>query len=204
MNTVPVQKRMDRLLNELKLNNIRPALLLHVCCAPCSSYVLEYLSEYFDITVFFYNPNITPKEEYDHRVRELMRLVSEMGLSEKVRIVEGEYEPELFFARTKGLEQEPEGGARCEECFHLRLQKACEYAAAHDYDYVTTTLTISPLKNADLLNCVGNEEGKKAGVTYLDSDFKKKNGYKRSIELSAIHNLYRQNYCGCIFSKRDN
>lgn len=178
-----------------------PSLLLHSCCAPCSSYVLEYLSQYFDITVFYYNPNITDEAEYRKRVAEVKRLISEMPVKNPVKFLEGKYDPERFLETVKGLEACPEGGARCAKCFRLRLTEAAEAAKAGGFDYFTTTLTISPLKNADLLNALGEEIGAAAGAPYLASDFKKKDGYKRSIELSKEYGLYRQDYCGCEFSR---
>ena len=180
----------------------RPSLLLHACCAPCSSYVLEYLSEYFDITLFFYNPNISPREENDIRASELERLVGEMGLSDRVKVIMGDYEPEKFSEIAKGLETLPEGGARCAKCYGLRLAESARVAAEGGYDFFTTTLSISPYKNADWLNAIGVSQGEKYGVRYLISDFKKRNGYKRSCELSAEYGLYRQDFCGCEYSKR--
>lgn len=180
----------------------RPTLLLHACCAPCSSYVLEYLSQHFDITLFFYNPNISPKEEHDFRYAELVRLVGEMGLSPRVKVIEGAYEPERFYSLSEGLEELPEGGARCAKCYDLRLSETAKLAADGKYDFFTTTLSISPYKNAEWLNSIGVRLGEEYGVRYLVSDFKKKNGYKRSCELSEKYRLYRQNYCGCEFSKR--
>ena len=179
----------------------KPSLLLHACCAPCSSYVLEYLNEYFNITLFFYNPNIAPEEEYRFRADELRRLVRKMGLSDSVSILEGIYEPERFESLAKGLETLREGGARCERCFRLRLSEAAIVAKAGGFDYFTTTLSISPHKNAALLNSIGKELSEKYSVPYLFSDFKKKNGYKRSCELSEQFSLYRQNYCGCVYSR---
>ena len=180
----------------------RPSLLLHACCAPCSSYVLEYLSKYFDITLFFYNPNISPKEEHDFRYAELVRLTVEMGLSESVKVIEGNYEPERFYAVSAGLESLPEGGSRCAKCYDLRLAKTAELAREGGYDFFTTTLSISPYKNAEWLNSIGVRLGEEYGVRYLVSDFKKRNGYKRSCELSELYGLYRQDFCGCEFSKR--
>ena len=180
----------------------RPSLLLHACCAPCSSYVLEYLSQHFDITLFFYNPNISPKEEHDFRYAELVRLVGEMGLSLRVKVIEGAYEPERFYSLSEGLEELPEGGARCAKCYDLRLSETAKLAAEEKYDFFTTTLSISPYKNAEWLNSIGVRLGEEYGVRYLVSDFKKKNGYKRSCELSEKYGLYRQNFCGCEFSKR--
>ena len=203
MNKVNYQLQLDKILDNLQKTQEIPRLLLHSCCAPCSSYVLEYLSRYFYITVFYYNPNIYPPEEYDTRVKEQKRLVSQMPVSLPVQVAEGAYEPELFFETVRGMEQLPEGGERCFRCYELRMRKAAEYAADHGFDYFTTTLTISPLKNAGKLNEIGLKLAEETGVPYLVSDFKKKNGYKRSIELSAKYELYRQNYCGCVYSRRE-
>ena len=183
------------------LDGKRPRLLLHACCAPCSSYVLEYLSSFFDITLFFFNPNISPKEEYSFRAEELSRLLSLMGLEKKVSLIVAPYESEAFDALAKGKEALPEGGARCADCYRLRLAKTAEVAAEGRFDYFTTTLSISPYKNAKWLNTIGKEEGDRCGAQYLFSDFKKKNGYKRSCELSQQYGLYRQDYCGCVYSK---
>ena len=196
------QLETDKIIKQLTPDNV-PSLLLHACCAPCSSYVIEYLSKYFKITVFYYNPNISPDNEYRYRANEQKRLIESMPLENPVEFLEGEYIPDDFFDISKGLENEPEGGARCAKCFNLRLSKTAETAKQGNYDYFTTTLTISPLKNAKLINNIGIELSKKYDVPYLQSDFKKKNGYKRSIVLSKEYNLYRQNYCGCIFSKND-
>lgn len=186
---------------EISKNNGRiPRLLLHSCCAPCSSYVLEYLTQHFDITVFYFNPNITPVEEYSKRVAEQKRLLEEIQYANPVSFIEGRYDSSEFFAVVKGLEKLPEGGERCFKCYRLRLEEAARIAADGNYDYFTTTLSVSPYKNAAKLNAIGGEMGKKYGVKYLYSDFKKKNGYKRSIELSAQYGLYRQNYCGCVYS----
>lgn len=177
-----------------------PRLLLHSCCAPCSSYVLEYLTQYFDVTIFYFNPNITPEEEYRKRVSEQQRLISEAGYSHPVSFIEGHYDCNEFFEIARGLEDLPEGGERCFKCYRLRLEEAAKIAADGNYDYFTTTLSVSPYKNAAKLNAIGSEMGERYGVKYLHSDFKKKNGYKRSIELSAKYGLYRQNYCGCVYS----
>lgn len=203
MNNINYQKILDKELEKIKSEGTTPTLLLHSCCAPCSSYVIEYLSKYFKITVFYYNPNISPDNEYRYRADEQKRLIESMPLENPVEFLEGEYNPADFFEASKGLENEPEGGARCAKCFNLRLSKTAETAKQGNYDYFTTTLTISPLKNAKLINNIGIELSKKYDVPYLQSDFKKKNGYKRSIVLSKEYNLYRQNYCGCIFSKND-
>lgn len=203
MNNINYQKTLDKELEKIKSEGTTPTLLLHSCCAPCSSYVIEYLSKYFKITVFYYNPNISPDNEYRYRADEQKRLIESMPLENPVEFLEGEYNPADFFEASKGLENEPEGGARCAKCFNLRLSKTAETAQQGNYDYFTTTLTISPLKNAQLINNIGKELSKKYNVPYLLSDFKKKNGYKRSIVLSNEYNLYRQNYCGCVFSKND-
>ena len=177
----------------------RPSLLLHACCAPCSSYVLEYLNSHFDITLFFYNPNIYPKEEYQKLLDELKRLVREMELD--IKIIESDYEPNEFFEISKGLEKLPERSERCKRCYRLRLEKTAAYAQKDEYDYFCTTLSISPHKNADWINEIGNELSDTYDIPFLPSDFKKKNGYIRSIVLSRKYNLYRQNFCGCVFSK---
>ncbi len=192
--------------NELKKINsqgVKPSLLLHICCAPCSSYVLEYLSEHFDITLFFYNPNITSENEYNYRIDEAKRLIAEMPLNGKVDFVSGRYDIQEFFTVAKGFENEPEGGERCFRCYELRLRETAENAKKNGFDYFTTTLSISPYKNAEKLNSIGSALSEEYGVKYLYSDFKKKNGYKRSIELSQIYNLYRQDYCGCIYSEAE-
>ena len=186
------QKELDRTIAEIQQRGEIPKLLLHVCCAPCSSYCLEYLSEYFEITVFYFNPNISIKEEYEHRLNEEKRYISLKEFKHPVKITESRYDPQEFFAAVKGLEREPEGGLRCRECFKLRLEESAKKAKELGFDYFTTTLTISPLKNAELLNEIGAQMGVKYGVSWLYSDFKKKEGYKRSIVLSKEHNLYRQ------------
>ena len=204
MNKLNYQKELDRVIEANQRLGIVPRLLLHVCCAPCSSYCLEYLSNYFDITVYYYNPNISKKEEYEYRLSEEKRFISIKEFKHPVKLTESEYRPEDFFAAVKGLEKEPEGGARCKECFRLRLEASAKKAKEQGFDYFTTTLTISPLKNAALLNEIGAEMGERYGVKWLYSDFKKKEGYKRSIELSKEFDLYRQNYCGCVFSRAEN
>ncbi len=201
MNKINYQKELDKVIEEIKQNNKTPTLLMHACCAPCSSYCLEYLSQYFNISIFYYNPNISYKEEYEYRLSEVKRLISLMDLKNPVNIIDSEYVPNDFYKAVKGLENEPEGGRRCEQCFRLRLNASAIAAKNTGADYFTTTLTISPLKNADLLNKIGAELAEEYGVNWLYSDFKKREGYKRSIVLSRQYNLYRQNYCGCIFSK---
>ena len=190
---------LDRTIEDITKREARPSLLLHACCAPCSSYVLEYLSKYFDITLLFYNPNISPESEHDLRLAELERLVEDMELNASV--VRADYEPQKFLEIAKGLEQLGEGGERCRRCYTLRLDKTARVAADAGFDYFTTTLSISPHKNAEWLNCIGRELSEKYGVTYLFSDFKKRGGYKRSCELSEQFGLYRQDYCGCVYSK---
>ena len=199
MNKINYQKQLDKVIENL--GETKPTLLLHSCCAPCSSYVMEYLSQYFDITIDYYNPNIDSKEEYEKRVHEQQRLVSEMNLP--IKVIDAGYAPQTFFDMAKGYEQEPEGGKRCYRCYKLRLDQAAKLAQEGGYDYFTTTLTISPLKNAAWLNELGQKAGELAGVRFLPSDFKKKGGYQRSIQLSKEYNLYRQNFCGCVFSKRE-
>lgn len=198
MQKINYQKKLDQLLE--KFEGEKPGLLLHSCCAPCSSYVLEYLSKYFRITVFYYNPNIDSKEEYEKRSKEQRRLVSEMDLGD-IKVITAAYTPKVFYETVKGYEKEPEGGARCYLCYQLRLNKTAELAAKEGFDYFTTTLTISPLKNAQWLNELGQKAEEKYGVSFLPSDFKKKGGYQRSIQLSKEYSLYRQNFCGCVFSR---
>ena len=202
MNKRNYQKELDRLIERYQKEGRTPSVLLHVCCAPCSSYCLEYLSEYFDITVYYYNPNITKPEEYAYRLSEEKRYIAlRTDFRHPVGMTESEYDPKVFFEAVKGLEKEPEGGARCEKCFRLRLEASAKKAKELGVDCFTTTLTISPLKNAALLNEIGEEMGERYGVMWLPSDFKKKEGYKRSIVLSHEYDLYRQNYCGCVFSR---
>lgn len=196
------RKQLDELISTWSASGRIPTLLLHCCCAPCSSAVLEYLSSYCRITVFFYNPNISPKEEYEKRLQEEKRFISEFTARYPIEILEAPYDPERFFTEARGLESAPEGGERCTKCFRLRLHETARVAKEGGFDYFTTTLTISPLKDAHRLNAIGLEMGELFGVPFLPSDFKKRDGYKRSIELSRDYNLYRQNYCGCIFSKR--
>ncbi len=241
VNKVNYSKELEKRIQGFQRNGEVPKLLLHACCAPCSSHCLEYLREFFDVTVFFYNPNITEREEYYKRVAEEKRLIKEynkqvdtqnfdgMRSDEKARkigIIEGEYDVKEYLDAVRGLEDVPEGGERCRKCFELRLRKTAEIAAKERFEYFTTTLTISPLKNADVLNEVGaqaaeyvnekiavgmqalgggfGENGDDGGkVVFLPSDFKKKEGYKRSIELSQKFGLYRQDYCGCGFSKAE-
>lgn len=201
MQKVNYQLMLENELAKISSQGEKPSLLLHICCAPCSSYVLEYLSSHFDITLFFYNPNITSEDEYNYRIDEAKRLISEMPLAGKVEFLQGRYDVSEFFRVAKGYEDLPEGGERCFRCYRLRLRESAEFAEMHGFDYFTTTLSISPYKNAQKLNSIGSELADEYGVKYLFSDFKKKNGYKRSIELSEKYNLYRQNFCGCIYSQ---
>ncbi len=196
------QRQLDQVISQIGRGGEAPTLLLHCCCAPCSSYVFEYLSQYFRITALFYNPNISPFEEYRKRADELKRLISEMPLENPVTLIEDEYSPQDFLDIAKGLEDIPEGGERCFRCYRLRLERAAKAARAGNFDYFTTTLSISPHKNAAALNLIAGELSEIYGIKNLPSDFKKKEGYKRSIELSAVYGLYRQNYCGCVFSKK--
>lgn len=202
MNQRNYQKELDVIIEAQEQEGNVPKLLLHSCCAPCSSYVLEYLSQYFNITLYYYNPNIYPAEEYRKRVNEQRDFIDRLKVTHPVTFLAGPYEPDEFYQVVKGLEQEPEGGARCMKCYELRLREAAKVAAAGGYDYFTTTLTISPLKSAQKLNEIGEAMGREYGVKYLPSDFKKREGYKRSTELSEEYGLYRQNYCGCVYSIR--
>lgn len=200
MNKRNYQKELEQVIERCENKGRVPRLLLHSCCAPCSSYVLEYLSQYFLITVLYYNPNIYPPEEIRKRAKEQERLIAAMPVKHTVTYLEGCYDPDRFYQAVKGHEQDKEGGERCFLCYRLRLSEAAREAKAGNYDYFTTTLSISPLKNADKLNEIGEELAEIYGVPYLNSDFKKKNGYKRSTELSREYGLYRQDYCGCVYS----
>lgn len=202
-NNVNFQQKLDEKLVEITSEQETPNLLLHACCAPCSSYVLEYLAQFFRITVFFYNPNISPQEEFDKRVLELERFITEFPVVHPVQLEVGEYHPEVFLNMAKGLEQEPEGGSRCYRCYEQRLEETAKKCRKEGYDYFTTTLSISPYKNAQWLNEIGERMAERYGIAYLVSDFKKKNGYRRSIELSQEYQLYRQDYCGCKYSKAE-
>lgn len=209
------QKELDKIIETINADEGKaPTLFLHSCCAPCSSYVLEYLRRYFKITVFYYNPNITEDEEYCRRVAEQKKLIAAYNAKAVLQngvppgssgyhidVVEGDYEPQRFYEIARGLEQCPEGGERCFACYALRLRETADRARAGGYDYFTTTLTISPLKNAAKLNEIGEALAKEYGTLWLPSDFKKKNGYKRSVELAKEYDLYRQDYCGCVYSR---
>lgn len=207
MNKINYQKELEKIIASLTEPK---KVFLHSCCAPCSSYCMEYLRRYFDITVFYYNPNIMHEEEYRKRVTEQKRLIdvyNEIAADEeketllKIAFMEGGYDVDNYLTAIKGLESCPEGGSRCGKCFELRLRETARVAKEFNMDYFTTTLTISPLKNAQLINEIGNRIGEEMGIAFLPSDFKKNNGYLRSIELSKKYDLYRQNYCGCDFSK---
>ncbi len=197
------QKELEKLLASLAERGEVPTLFLHSCCAPCSSYVLEYLSGFFRITVFYYNPNIYPDEEYDKRVEEQRRFIEQLPAKYPISFVEGDFDKERFYAMARGKEHLPEGGERCRACYELRLREAAEHARRLGFDFFTTTLSISPLKNAAWLNEIGLRLEQEFGVRYLVSDFKKKDGYRRSTELSRAYGMYRQDYCGCVFSKAE-
>lgn len=197
------QKELEKVICNLERENRVPTLLLHSCCAPCSSYVLEYLSNYFAITVFYYNPNIFPEEEFQKRILEQKMLIEKIPAKHKILFVAGDYDSDKFYEMAKGMEKLPEGGERCFRCYELRLRESADLAKKGGFDYFTTTLSISPLKNASKLNEIGEKLAEEYGVSYLCSDFKKKDGYKRSTELSKEYGLYRQDYCGCIYSKQE-
>lgn len=194
------QKELDRIIQ--KRGQKRPRVLLHSCCGPCSGAVLEYLTRYFDVTVLWYNPNLYPQEEFDRRFRALVKLIEDMGLADEVSILAEPRKSEDYYARIKGLEDEPEGGKRCEQCFRLRLTECARLAKHYGYDYFCTTLTLSRHKDAVLINTIGEETGRAVGVQWLPSDFKKRDGENRSIRLCQQYNVYRQLYCGCEFSLR--
>ncbi len=185
------------------LNNLdsKKKLLLHSCCGPCSSYVITYLTKYFDITILYYNPNIYPYEEYLKRKNEQIKLIKEIDSINKVDIIDCDYDNDIYNEKVKGLEKEPERGNRCRVCYRMRIEKTAEKAKELGYDYFCSTLSVSPYKNAEWINEFGKEMEEKYNIKWLYSDFKKKNGYKESIQLSTKYNLYRQNYCGCIYSK---
>ena len=189
--------------NQIKTIPEGTKLLLHACCAPCSSAVLERIANHFEITIFYYNPNITEQEEYKKRIEEIKKLISLIHPKYKVSLLEGNYEPDKFFTMAKGLEGEPERGKRCYKCYNLRLEETAKVAEQHNFPYFCTTLTLSPHKNSNWINEIGENLDSNYQTTYLYSDFKKREGYKRSIELSKEYDLYRQDYCGCIFSKRE-
>ncbi len=202
MNKRNYQKELEEKIAYHESRGEVPTLLLHSCCAPCSSYVLEYLSRYFQITVFYYNPNIYPQEEYDSRVKEQQRFIKEFPMEHPASFIEGDYDTARFYKAVRGMETQPEGGARCTACYELRLREAAACAKRLGLSYFTTTLSISPMKDAQRLNEIGEKLAQEYGVAYLYSDFKKKNGYLRSTQISKEYGMYRQDYCGCIFSIR--
>ena len=199
-NRINYQQQMEGILRALDEAGQRPRLLLHACCAPCSSATLERLAAHFDLTILYYNPNIYPPEEYRRRETELERFVRDAGY--RFPVVELPYDPQAFYAAVQGLEQEPEKGARCTVCYRLRLEQTARYAAQNGFAWFCTTLSISPLKDPVRINALGQELGAQYGVCFLPSEFRKKDGYKRSLQLSAEYGLYRQDYCGCVFSKQ--
>ena len=203
MNRVNYQQVMENLIADNCIEGRSPRLLLHSCCGPCSTYCIQTLAEHFRVTVFYYNPNIYPPEEYHMRAGEQERFIERFPTKYPVQFVEGAYDTERFYDTVRGLEHVPEGGERCFRCYELRLREAAEYAREHDFDFFTTTLSIRPLKNADKLNEIGAKLEQEYGVRYLYSDFKKKNGYKQSTEISRAYDMYRQYYCGCVFSKQE-
>ena len=192
------QKELDRIIS--KLGNKRPRVLLHSCCGPCSSSVLEYLTQYFDVTILWYNPNIYPQEEFDRRFKTQIEIIEKMGLAEEVSILAESWKHDDYDKRVKGLEDEPEGGKRCTECFRLRLMETARLAKQYNFDYFCTTITLSRHKDAVRINDLGEEMGKAFGVTWLPSDFKKRDGENRSVELCEQYGIYRQLYCGCEYS----
>ena len=197
------QKILDESLAQIKQSNKIPKLLLHACCAPCSSYVLEYLSEFFEITIYYYNPNIHPENEYNRRINELKKFLIDFKPKNEIKLVEENYNTLEYFDKIKGLENLGERSKRCYKCYKFRMEKAVIYAKDNSFDYFTTTLSISPYKDSNWINEIGNLLEDKYNVKYLYADFKKKNGYKRSLELSKEYGLYRQDYCGCIYSKQE-
>ena len=203
MNKINYQKELDKLISSFEKEGSVPSLLLHSCCGPCSSYCIEYLSQYFNVTVFYYNPNIYPDEEYYHRVKEQQRFIEAFPTKHPVEFIEGDYDKDSFYEIAKGLEHEPEKGARCHKCYDLRLRRTAQVAKEKGFDFFTTTLTISPMKDSQVLNQIGIRISDEIGVKWLPSDFKKKEGYKRSTELSKEYDMYRQDYCGCVFSFRE-
>lgn len=196
-------KMLEDTISDITNSSCVPTLLLHSCCAPCSSYVLEYLSEYFEITVLYYNPNIYPPEEFEYRQKEQLRFIEEFPTKNPVSFIACDYDSQAFYEAIKGFENEPERGKRCSICYRLRLEETARYAKDRGFDFFTTTLSISPMKDAARLNTIGEELSREYGVAYLYSDFKKKNGYLRSTQISNEYDMYRQDYCGCVYSKRE-
>ena len=203
MNKINYQKKLENIIERNKREDILPSLLLHSCCAPCSSYTIEYLSDYFKISVLYYNPNISPRKEYEKRKAEQIRLIESMPVKNDVNFADCDYDCNEFFKIAKGYEDCSEGGERCFRCYEQRLRRTAQEAQKGGYDYFCTTLSISPLKNAQKINEIGERLSEEYGVLWLPSDFKKREGYKRSIELSKEYNLYRQNFCGCVYSRRE-
>ena len=201
MNKINYQLETEKIIDKIKNEGSAPRLLLHSCCAPCSSYTLEYLSQYFEITVFYFNPNISPESEFEKRFAEQKRLIEALPAKHRISLIKGEYNPKEFFENAKGLEDAKEGYERCFKCYRLRLEKTAALAKEQGFDFFCTTLSISPLKNSQKINEIGFETAEKYGVSWLPSDFKKKEGFKRSIELSKEYDLYRQDFCGCVYSK---
>lgn len=199
MNKINYQLELDKIIAQL--GDDVPRLMLHSCCAPCSSYTLKYLAEYFDITVYYYNPNISPEEEFNKRFDEQERLISQLPTKHTVKLIRGDYVYDDFLDIARGYEDVPEGGERCFRCYRMRLEHTARLAVEQGFDYFCTTLSISPLKNSQRINEIGYEVAEKYGIKWLPSDFKKREGYKQSIELSREYDLYRQNYCGCVYSK---
>ena len=195
------QRLLDEEIELIKDKEVKPKLLLHACCGPCSSYVVEYLSNYFDITIYYYNPNTYPEAEFSRRLDELNKFIN--NFNNKIKVIEENYNPTEFYNNIKGLEHLGEKSRRCYNCYKLRMNKAAMYAKENNFDYFTTTLSISPYKNANWINEIGSKLENKIGIKYLYSDFKKKDGYKRSLELSKEYGLYRQEYCGCVYSKQE-
>ncbi len=200
MNKVNYQLILDKTLAEIEKSKETPSLLLHSCCAPCSSYCIEYLSNYFNITIFYYNPNIEP-EEFERRYNEQCKFVNAIKTKNPVKVIKGRYNDNDYYDLISGHELDDEGGERCTICYRMRLEESAKYASLNRFDYFTTTLSISPMKDAERLNLIGSELSKEYNVKYLFSDFKKRNGYLRSIELSKEYSLYRQDHCGCVYSK---
>lgn len=200
MNKINYQKELDKLIIKFTEEGQVPSLLLHSCCAPCSSYCIEYLSQFFYVTVFYYNPNIYPDEEYYHRVKEQQRFIKEFPTKYPVKFIEGDYDKSSFYEIAKGFEKEPEKGKRCHRCYDLRLRRTAAVAKEKGFDFFSTTLTISPMKDSQVLNEIGASIGKELGINWLYSDFKKREGYKRSTEISREYDMYRQDYCGCVYS----
>ncbi|MDO4281711.1 MAG: epoxyqueuosine reductase QueH [Peptococcaceae bacterium] len=203
MNPRNYQRELDRIIKNITRTETVPKLLLHSCCGPCSSYVLEYLAPYFEIVLFYDNPNIQPRAEYDHRLAEQRRVIAHTRAPHGIRLIEGDYDPARYARAVKGLTHLPEGSERCFACYRFRMEAAAALAKRLGCEYFATTLSISPYKNADAINAIGEEIAEVAGVAHLPNDFKKRGGYQRSIVLCKAWDIYRQHYCGCIFSQRE-